>query len=202
MGNADCVSLMGLMNRDDVLLLRPHLVNLLVNTLTEDKTSFSFSSLSLGKQRYPISCERKDAAAIPSGDGRVKVVVDGHDVYTLPVTRAMCRKPPAVKGRTHEVMRPSANSELLVTRAVRAPAMPIVAVPNWAFAASHRPNPVHIITRWKWKVIGKIDSKRRIITSSQEDSEIGHLMRNLVQQNGRRCQESHSGGDEEWCSDC
>lgn len=61
--------------------------------------------------------------------------------FSLPVTKAIWRKPPAVKGRIQDVIRPSARSEPLDIKAVIAPAIPIVAVPSWAFAASHRPKP-------------------------------------------------------------
>ena len=61
---------------------------------------------------------------------------------SIPVTSAMCRKPPAVNGRIHDVKRPSAIPSVpLAPNAVKAPANPTLAVPNWARAASQRPNP-------------------------------------------------------------
>ena len=61
---------------------------------------------------------------------------------SIPVTRAMCRNPPAVNGRISEAKPPSAApSASLAPSAVIAPTRPMAAVPSWARAASHRPNP-------------------------------------------------------------
>lgn len=79
----------------------------------------------------------------------------------LPVTKAIWRNPPAVKGRIHDVIRPSAKSEPLEIRAVIAPAMPIVAVPICAFAASHRPKPK--IIRYFYSTVKRLIKKNKNI---------------------------------------